>query len=270
MSTPDPAPELENNAKRPGIMAPLLRGLGLVVLMAAVSLGTAYLVVELRMNAVLATAESTAEDELNELRQSTLNEISALRAELESTTSALQAEVQRQRDQLQAEMQRVEEAAVAAGVLFEQEGELTSLEARLAETETLKLDLRAAREEMDKKLQALEASLKDQVASSEQETAAALSLEMTVKGLLIKAQGEVLLAQVYWAEGNRGLARDELAIAHNTLLDALEAAASSDKQDLQKLVDLSESTKAALILDSTSARDQLNLLWHEVSARLSR
>ena len=99
-------------------------------------------------------------------------------------------------------MKRVQEAAVAAGVLLEQEGELTGLEARLKEIETLKLDLKSAREEMDAKLQALEASLKDQLASSEQETAAASSLEMSVKGLLIKAQGEVLLAQVYWAEGD--------------------------------------------------------------------
>jgi len=121
---------------------------------------------------------------------------------------------------------------------------------------------------MDAKLKALEASLKEQLASSEQETAAALSLRMSVKGLLIKAHGEILLAQVYWAEGNRGLARDELAIAHETLRAALEAAPESDKQDLQKLVDLAEAAKSALILDSTSARDQLSLLWHEVSARL--
>ncbi len=269
MSTPDTAPETENTT-RPRLAVPLLRGLGLVVLMAAVGLGSAFIAVELRMNTAVATAEATAQDELNALREQTLQEIAALRSELESTTSALQAEVQRQRDDLRAQMQRVEEAALAAGVLLEEEGELTSLEARLREIETLKLDLRTAREEMDAKLQALEASLKDQLASSEQETAAALSLEMNVKGLLIKAQGEVLLAQVYWAEGNRGLARDELAIAHRTLLDALEAAPSSGKPDLQKLAELAESTKAALILDSTSARDQLNLLWHEISARLSR
>lgn len=269
MSTPDTAPQPENHAQRHGLAVSLLRGLGLVVLMAAISVGTAFLIVELRMNAI-AAATAEAEDDLTALRQATLDEVAALRAELASTTAELQAEVRRQREELEAEMKRVQEAAVAAGVLLEQEGELTGLEARLKEIETLKLDLKSAREEMDAKLQALEASLKDQLASSEQETAAALSLEMSVKGLLIKAQGEVLLAQVYWAEGNRGLARDELAIAHQTLLDALQAAPTADKQDLQKLVNLSESTKAALILDSTSARDQLNLLWHEVSARLSR
>lgn len=267
--TPETAPEPENTTQRPGLAMPLLRGLGLLVLMAAISLGTAFLIVELRMNA-LTTAATSAADDLNALRETTLDEVAALRTELQNATAALQAEVQRQRDELQAEMKRVQEAAVAAGVLLEQEGDVTSLEARLAEIETLKLDLRAAREEMEAKLQALEESVKDQLASSEEETAAALSLEMTVKGLLIKAQGEVLLAQVYWAEGNRGLARDELAIAHQTLLDALEAAPASDKPDLQKLVELSEATKAALILDATSSRDQLNLLWHEVSARLSR
>lgn len=258
MSTPDTAPQPENHARRHGLAVSILRGLGLVVLMAAVSLGAAFLMVELRMNAI-AAATAAAEEDLTALRQATLEEVAALREELQGTAA-----------QLQAEMQRVQEAAVAAGVLLEQDGELTGLEARLREIDALKLDLQSARQEMDAKLQALEKSLKDQLASSEQETAAALSLEMSVKGLLIKAQGEILLAQVYWAEGNRGLARDELAIAHQSLLDALEAAPTSDKPDLQKLAELSESTRAALILESTSARDQLNLLWHEVSARLSR
>ena len=145
----------------------------------------------------------------------------------------------------------------------------TSLEARLREIETLKFDLRPRGGD------GRQAAGPGSVAEGSAcligaGTAAALSLEMNVKGLLIKAQGEVLLAQVYWAEGNRGLARDELAIAHRTLLDTLEAAPSSGKPNLQKLAELAESTKATLILDSTSARDQLNLLWHEISARLSR
>jgi len=233
--------------------------------MAAVGAGAALLVFELRMNAVASSTEA----ELQALRQETLDEVAALRTELASTTAQLERQVQQQQAGLEAEMKRVEEAAQAAGLLMEQNGDLTTLESRLAEIETLKLDLRNTREEMESKLKALEESVKEQVASSEKETAAALSLEMTVKGLLIKAQGEVLLSQVYWSEGNRGLARDELAIAHQSLLDALKAAPPQAKSDLQKLVDLSESTKAALILDSTSARDQLNLLWHEVSARLS-
>ena len=59
MSTPDTAPETENTT-RPRLAVPLLRGLGLVVLMAAVGLGSAFLAVELRMNTAVATAEATA------------------------------------------------------------------------------------------------------------------------------------------------------------------------------------------------------------------
>lgn len=266
MSSPVISPDPEPASPRPEWAGRLLRWLGLILLMVAVGVGSAYLIVELRLNTV---ATSTGA-ELQTLRQETLDQVAALRAELDSTTAALRAQVQQQQAALQADMKRVEEAATAAGLLMEQDGELTTLEARLAEIETLKLDLRKTREDMETKLKSLEESVKQQVASSEEETAAALSLEMTVKGLLIKAQGEVLLAQVYWAEGNRGLARDELAIAHRSLLDALEAAPPQARPDLQKVVDLAESTKAALILDSTSARDQLNLLWHEVSARLSQ
>jgi len=234
----------------------------MLLLMAAVGMGTGFLVFQLRMNAVTTSTEA----ELQALRQETLDQVAALRTDLDSTMASLQAQVQQQ----QADMKRVEEAAKAAGLLLEKDGDLTTLQARLAEIETLKLDLRTTREEMENKLKALEESVKEQVASSEEETAAALSLEMSVKGLLVKAQGEVLLAQVYWAEGNKGLARDELAIAQRSLLDALAAAPTQAKSDLQKVVDLAESAKAALILDSTSARDQLNLLWHEVSDRLGQ
>ncbi|WP_374713278.1 hypothetical protein [Symbiobacterium terraclitae] len=270
MSSPVITPEPEPAPPRFGWAVRLLRWLGLLLLMAGVSLGTAFLIVELRLNAVATSVATNTEAELQTLRQETLDEVARLRAELATATSALEAQVREQQAALEADMKRVEDAAAAAGLLMEKDGNLTTLEARLAEVETLKLDLRTTREEMEAKLKALEESVKEQVASSEQETAAALSLEMTVKGLLIKAQGEVLLAQVHWAEGNRGLARDELTIAHRTLMDALAAAPAQAQPDLQKVVDLAESTKAALILDSTSARDQLNLLWHEVSARLSR
>jgi len=235
--------------------------LGLLLLMGAISFGAAYLVLEWRMG-----SEQAA---LAAMRQETLDDVAALRQEFQTTTTDLEAQVQRQRADLQADMQRVEEAAQAAGVLLEQDGELTNLQARLAEIETLKLDLRTTRAEMEDKLTALEESMKEQVASSGAETAAALSLEMTVKNLLVKAQGEVLLTQVYWAEGNRGLARDELALAYGTLEDALAATPASAQPEVRKVLDLAESTKAALILDSASARDQLNLLWHEVSDLLA-
>lgn len=262
MSTPVLEPGPEPKPHGPGIAARVLRGLGLVVLIAAISFGAAYLVLELRMGAQQALSAS----QVSALRDETSAENAALRAELDS----LRTELSSRTESLQTEVKRVEEAAKQAGVLLEQNGELTSLESRLAEIETLKLDLRKTQQEMDEKLKALEESVKEQVATSEEETAAALSLEMAVKSQLIKAQGEVLLTQMYWAEGNRGLARDEITIAHETLMKALEEAPEAEKADVKKLVEKAEATKAALILDSTSARDQLNLLWHEVSDLLGK
>ncbi|MEW8977403.1 MAG: hypothetical protein AB2385_03275 [Symbiobacterium sp.] len=266
MSSPVISQEPEPASPRRGWVGRLFRWLGMLLLMAAVGTGAALLTFEFRMQAV----QTSATADLNALRQDTMEQVAELRSELRSKTTALEEEIQAKQASLEADLKRVEEAAQSAGLLMEQNGELTTLQSRLAEIDALRQELRTAQEQMEQKMKALEDSVKEQLAASEQETAAALSVEMTVKGLLVKAQGEVLLAQVYWAEGNRGLARDELAIAQQSLMDALEAAPAQAKADLQKVVDLAESTRAALILESNSARDQLNLLWHEVSARLSK
>jgi hypothetical protein len=139
------------------------------------------------------------------------------------------------------------------------------LDARLKEIDTLKLEVKKTQDDMDAKMKAVEQSVVDQVAKQSKETAQALSTELRWKSLLIKAQGEILLAQVNWAEGNRGLAKDELSYATRTLQDASNAAVDSAKTQIKQVADQAEQTKSALILEQSSARDGLNLLWHKVS-----
>ncbi|MFZ5823486.1 MAG: hypothetical protein ACOY94_03980 [Bacillota bacterium] len=254
MTTPMLQPEPESTPPSPPLALRLLRGLLLLLLMAAISGATAYGVFEWRIQLEQAAATS----ELAALREQTLREVGDLREQLT-----------RQQAELQTQMKQVEEAAKATGLLLEQSGEVTGLQARLAELDTLKLDLRKTQQELDTKLAALEQSVLDKVAQSGKETAQALSLEMRYKNLVIKAQGEVLLAQVHWAEGNRGMARDELAIAARSLQQALDQAPESVKPTIKKVVDSAEQTKAALILEQSAARDSLNLLWHQVSDLLA-
>lgn len=194
-----------------------------------------------------------------------------IRAEQQGTSAqvtALRDELRQQQANLVAKVDRVEKAAGDARLLMTQNGDLTSLDAKLKEIDTLKLELQKNRQDMDTKLQALEKSVVEQVAKQGKETAQALSLEMRWKSLLIKAQGEVLLAQIHWTEGNRGLAKDELGIAAASLQKALEAVPESGKPGLKQVVDLAEQARASLILEQSSARDSLNLLWHRVSELL--
>lgn len=250
MTTPLPAPEPTPERPARPLAMRLLQGLGLLLLMAAVSAASAYGVFEWRIRSEQATAQAG----LTALREQTIREMGDLRAELT-----------RQQADLQAEVKQVEEAARATGLLLQQEGESTGLQTKLAELETLKLDLRQTQQELDTKLKALEQSVLDKVAQSEQQTAQALSLEMRYKNLLIKAQGEVLLAQLYWTERNRGLAKDELAIASRSLQQALSEAPETVRPAIQKVVAQAEQTRAALILEQSASRDALNLLWHQVS-----
>lgn len=254
MSTPMLQPEPEPTTPSTPLALRLLRGLLLLLLIAAISAASAYGVFEWRIQAEQATATS----ELAALREQTLREVGDLREQLA-----------RQQSELQTQMKQVEEAATATGLLLEQSGELTGLQARLAELDTIKLDLRKTQVDLDSKLAALEQSVLNKVAESEKQTAQSLSLEMRYKNLVIKAQGEVLLAQVHWAEGNRGLARDELAIAARSLQQALAEAPESVKPTIKKVVDSAEQTKAALILEQSASRDSLNLLWHQVSELLA-
>lgn len=254
MSTPLLTPEPEPTKPSNPLALRLAKGLGLLLLMAAVSAASAYGVFEWRIQAEQATASA----DLAAIREQTLQEVGDLRSQLN----------QQQAD-LEAKLARVEEAAQATGLLLEQNGEMIGLQARLAELDTLKLDLRTTQAELDTKLKVLEQSVLDKVAQSEQETAQSLSLEMRYKNLLIKAQGEVLLAQIHWAEGNRGLAKDELAIAARTLQQAMAAAPEPVRPAIEQVVESAEQTRSALILEQSTSRDSLNLLWHQVSELLS-
>lgn len=238
---PEPGPQ---HAGRP--VTTLFKWVGILLLFAAVSAASAYGVFEWRMQAERASAAS--------LRAETLQEVEALKA---------------QQSELEAKMKVVDEAATATGLLLQQDGETTGLQARLAEIDTLKVDLKKTQEEIDAKLKSAERSVVEQVAKQGKETAQALSLELRWKSILIKAQGEVLLAQVHWVEGNRGLAKDELALAARSLQLALNEAPEANKPPIKKVVDLAEQTRSAMILEQSSARDSINLLWHQVSELLA-
>lgn len=190
-------------------------------------------------------------------------------ADTQAQVAALRQELRQQQDDLEAKVTRVEKAASEARLLLNQNGDVTSLDAKLKEIDTLKLDLKKTQDDINGRFQSVEKSVTEQVARQGKETAQALALEMQWKGLVIKAQGEVMLAQVHWAEGNRGLAKDELSVASRSLQQALDAAPEASKPPLKQVVDLAEQAKAALIMEQSSARDALNLLWHRTNDLLA-
>jgi len=235
-----PGPEPQRQGR---LFTLALKGVGFLLLFAVISAGAAYGVFEWRIR-----QEQTG---------------------MTAQVTTLRDELRQRQDQLEQQVTRVEKAAASARILLDQSGTSTTLDARLAEIDTLKLELKKGRDETDAKLKALEKSVVDQVAKQGKETAQALSLELRWKTLLIKAQGEILLAQVQWAEGNRGLAKDELGIAAGSLRQALEQTPDASKDGVKQLFDLAEQTRSALILEQSSARDSLNLLWHRVSDLLA-
>jgi|GEM_PF-1367767 len=262
MSTPllpptDPPtePPTEPEPQRSGLaIGSLVKGVGALLIVAVVSAGSAWAVFEYRIQ-----AEQAA----------TANQVSALRDEALAEVEALKGELAQRQVDLEAQVSRVEQAATEAGLLLQKDGQVTTLDARLKELDTLKLELQKTQQDLDSKLKAMEQSVLDQISKQGQETAQALSVEMRYKSLLIKAQGEVLLAQFHWAEGNRGLARDELAVAARSLQDALAAAPEAAKPPIKAVVDSAEASRSALILEQSTARDSLNLLWHQVSELLA-
>lgn len=184
-------------------------------------------------------------------------------------SAAFQQELQTEQERLVAQMEQVQQAAEEARLLMTQNGTTTTLDQRLQQMDHLATELQKTRTEFDQKLQAVQQQVVDQVAQQGKETAQALSLELQWKSLVTKAQGEVLLAQVHWAEGNRGLAKDELGIAIKSLQDAAAAAPDPSKAAINEVVTLAEEARGALILEQSSSRDSLNLLWHRVSDLLA-
>lgn len=194
--------------------------------------------------------------------------LDALRLEVRQAQERL-AQQSRLQEEFAQKVERVEKAASEARLLLNDGTGTTTLDARLKELDTLKLDLQKTREELESRFKTMERSIVDQVAKQGKETAQALSIEMRYKSLLIKAQGEVLLAQLHWKEGNRGLAKDELSIAATSLRQAMETAPEAVRPAIKQVFDLAESARSALILEQSSARDSLNLLWHRVSELLA-
>lgn len=183
--------------------------------------------------------------------------------------SAQLASVQEEQARLNEQVEQVRRAAEEAKLLLEDRGGTTTLDQRIKEIDNLRAELETARKDFNQQLKDLEQSMGDKLARQGQATTHTLSLELQWKSLVAKAQGEVMLSQVYWAEGNRGLARDELATAIQTLKDAAEAAPDPVKSQISDVAKLAEETRGALILEQSSARDSLNLLWHRVSELLA-
>jgi hypothetical protein len=249
MSTPDLAPEPEPRKWTTALVA-AVKWAAVILLVAAVSAGAAWEVFSYR---------------IRQEQAGTAAQVTQLREEVRQR----QDELKQQQDALTSQVQQVQKAAEDARLLVSQNGQTVTLDARLKEIDTLRVDLKKTQDELDAKLKAMEQSVVDQVAKQGKETAQALSVELRWKSLLIKAQGEVLLAQVHWAEGNRGLAKDELGIAVKTLQQAQAEAPETVQAQLRPVLDLAEQARSALIMEQSSARDSLNMLWHRVSDMLA-
>ncbi|MGE5673083.1 MAG: hypothetical protein ACM3XM_04265 [Mycobacterium leprae] len=225
-------------------MGSLLLGIVTLLLMAAVSAGSAYGVFSWRIK----TEQQAASAQV----------------------AAARAELRQQQAELADRMTRLEQAASAAQLLLTQNGQTTSLDAKLKEIDSLKLDLKKTQDDLDTRMKQVQQSVVDQVAKQSKETAQALAQEVKWKNLVVKAQSEVLLAQVHWSEGNRGLAKDELGQATQTLQEAMAAAPEASRAAIKESLEMGEQAKSALILEQSSARDSLNLLWHKINDLLSR
>jgi predicted RNase H-like nuclease (RuvC/YqgF family) len=249
----DRAPETVAGPSFGDRLRALLSGGLRLLLLAAIAAGGMYGVMEWRVQAVTAQLRAFEEEAAH----------ATARAE------ALDTSVAQWQADLEQKIARVESAATEAQLLFAQDGEITGLDARLREIDTLRLELTQTRTEMETRLEALQQSVVEEVAKQGNETAQALAQELRWKSLVIKTQGEVLLAQIYWSEGNRGLARDELAIAYRSLNQAQRAAPEQEQEAMKPVLAMAEQTRTALILEQSGARDTLNLLWHRVSELLA-
>lgn len=187
----------------------------------------------------------------------------------QAALSAELASIQKEQERLSEQVEQVRRAAEEAKLLLTDSGGTTTLDQRIKEIENLRTELETARKDFSQQLKDLEQSMADKMAQQGQATTQTLSQELQWKSLVAKAQGEVLLSQVYWAEGNRGLARDELGTAIQSLQQAAEAAPEPLRSQIADAAKLAEETRGALILEQSSARDSLNLLWHRVSELLA-
>lgn len=92
---------------------------------------------------------------------------------------------------------------------------------------------------------------------------------LSVEGAIGRAVAALLKVQVDLAERNEGRAEAGLALVRRAILDAAGAASGSEREELTALAGLAERAAQALILRSPGARDQIEVLWHELNSFLA-
>lgn len=215
----------------------LLKLILVLVLIAAAAGATTYFVIDREIEARLASG---------------IEEQRAIRSELEAKQKALEDKVA-----------VLEKAVQDAKLLVPGAEGQQSLADKLKEIDALKESLTLLQVDTAEKMTSLEASLQATMGEKNQETAAALSASLRLKSFLFKANGEILKAKVELSEGNRGRAKDELNLAETSLSEALKLAGNDVKPSIQGLLFLLQETRAALITESPTGRDTLELLWHK-------
>ena len=156
---------------------------------------------------------------------------------------------------LEGRVQKVEQTLASASTGSTSGGGLTP-----SESQALRDSLEALKKETTEKMADLESNLKTALGDR-----TALSGDLRLKSLLVKAQGEVLKTKVDVAEANRGKARSELTLAEGTLKEAARVTVGPDAEKIADLLKLLRDTRADLITESPTAPDNLELLWHRIS-----
>ncbi len=233
MSAPDPAP-----APAPAVIGrPWLRTLGILLVATALAAGSGY------------SAWFLARAELQKQNEAAFGQLREL--------------VQKQAE-LGQRLAQVETAAADAKILVNGAG----LGDQLAELERLKAEVEQEKQLAAERAAQLEKTLREQIGAQERETAAAVAADLKLRALLFRAHGQVLKAKLDVAEGNRGLAKEEIALAVQTLKEAAAQATDPLKARLDTAATQAEQARTALVLESSTARDQLSLLWQQISALL--
>lgn len=153
-------------------------------------------------------------------------------------------------------VQKIEQAQTPASAGSASGGGLAPSEAQ-----ALRDSLEALKKETAGKMADLESNLKTALGDR-----TALSVDLRLKSLMTKAQGEVLKAKVDLAEANRGKARSELTLAEGTLKEAARVTEGPDAEKIAGLLTLLREARADLITESATGPDNLELLWHRISS----
>lgn len=188
----------------------------------------------------------------------------AARTAQQEQAAAVLAQVRtlaQQQEALTARLAKVEQAAEQARVLVGG----TGLADKLAELDRLKAEVERDRQAAAERAANLEKTLREQIGAQGQQTAAAVAADLKLRALIFRAHGQVLKAKVDLAEGNRGLAKEEVALAIQSLREVAAQAPERLRPELEAAAALAEQARQALVLEASTARDQLNLLWQKLS-----